>query len=104
MKKTRDDRKRELVLEYLKTKFDGCELRTETSRYNQTYTMYYLGETMLMESWMTSNGYRGNFSKRFLEEFASWFPNVKYKRRVLRDWFFTNYNPTLPEGCTVYVP
>ena len=104
MKKTRDERKREIVLDFLQTKFEGCELKTETSRYNKTYTVYRVGDTMLLETWMTSSGYRGNFTKQFLKEFAAWFPKVKYKRRVLRDWFFSTYNPTLPEGCTVYVP
>jgi hypothetical protein len=104
MKKLRENRNKEIILEFLNTKFNNCKLRTEVSRYNETYTMYYLDNTLVMESWMRGKEYRGNFEKRFLQEFTSWFPNIKYKRRVLRDWFFTNYNPILPEGCIVYVP
>jgi hypothetical protein len=104
MKKKRDERKKEIVLDFLKTKFDGKELRIEESRYTETYKRYYLGDTLLMETWMSRGIHKGNFGKKFLEEFATWFPKFKYKRRILKDWFITNYNPTLPEGCEIYVP
>jgi hypothetical protein len=104
MKKLREIKNKKIILDFLNTKFNNCELKTEVSKYNQTYIRYYLDDTLILESWMKGKEYRGNFSQKFLQEFSLWFPNVKYKRRVLNEWFFTNFNPKLPEGCIVYVP
>jgi len=104
MKKKRDERRKEIILDFLETKFNGCELIIEESQYNKTYKKYYLGNTLFLETWIQSRRHKGNFGQKFLEEFATWFPNFKYKRRILKDWFLNSYNPHLPEGCEIYVP
>jgi hypothetical protein len=106
MKKTRQERKNLIILEWLNTKFKGSELEVEISRYNSNYIMYYLGTTLIMSAWRFSEktNFKASFDVRFLKEFAIWFPNFKYKRRVLKDWLFSNYDINIPEGCTLYVP
>jgi hypothetical protein len=106
MKKTIDERKKTIVLDYLNTKFKGKNLEVKVSPHNPNYIMYYLGTTMILNAWKYSekSNFRANFGDRFLDEFIRWFPKFKYKRRVLRDWLFTNYDIKLPEGCVLYVP
>ena len=106
MKKTRDERKKAIILDFLDTKFKGKELRFKVSPFNPNYLMYFLGNTMILGIWRHSEktNFRANFDSRFLEEFATWFPKFKYKRRMLRDWLFENYDIKLPEGTVLYVP
>ena len=105
-KKTRDQRRNDIVLDYLNTKFKPYTLETRISPRNPNYIMYYLGTTMILSAWKYTekSNFRANFGGRFLEEFATWFPKFKYKRRILRDWLLTNHNPQLPEGTVLYVP
>jgi hypothetical protein len=106
LKKTKEQRRNRIILCYLETKFHGCELLIQTSTFNPNFIMYFLGNTMIMNVWKYSEktNFRANFNKRFLEEFATWFPKFKYKRRILRDWLFENYEIKLPDGCELYVP
>jgi hypothetical protein len=105
MKKTRDERRKAIILDFLNTKFKGSELRVEISPHNPNYIMYYLNKTMILNVWKYSekSNFTANFDNRFLQEFAIWFPKFKYKRRMLRDWLFENYDITLPEGCILNV-
>jgi hypothetical protein len=104
MKKKRDVRRKEIILDFLNTKFDGCELKIQENEYNVSYKRYYLGRTLMMATWKYSKEHKGTFDKDFLKEFAIWFPNFKYKRRILKEWFITNYNIDVPEGCRIYAP
>ena len=106
MKKTRDERKKEIILDFLNTKFKGKKLESKVSPHNPNYIMYFLDKTMILSAWKYSekSNFRANFDSRFLEEFATWFPKFKYKRRMLRDWLFENYDIKLPEGTVLYVP
>jgi hypothetical protein len=106
MKKTKDERKKLIILDYLNTKFGDKKLEVKVSPFNKNYIMYFLGKTMILSAWKYSekSNFRANFDKRFLQEFARWFPNFKYKRRILKDWIFENYDIELPEGCVLYVP
>ena len=106
MKKTREERKKAIIVDYLNTKFKGEKLEVKVSPFNKNYIMYFLGKTMILGVWKYSekSNFRANFDTRFLQEFATWFPNFKYKRRMLRDWVFENYDIKLPEGTVLYVP
>ena len=106
MKKTRDERKREIILDFLNTKFKGKKLESKVSPHNPNYIMYFLDRTMILSAWKYSekSNFRANFDSKFLEEFATWFPKFKYKRRMLRDWLFENYDIKFPEGTVLYVP
>lgn len=54
MKKTRDERRRAIILDFLNTKFKGSELRVEISSHNSNYIMYYLNKTMILNAWKYS--------------------------------------------------
>lgn len=106
MKKTREQKRKEIILDFLDTKFRGKKLEMKILSHNSDYYMYFLGKTEILNAWRFSEktNFRATFDKKFLEEFARWFPKFKYKRRILRDWLFENYDIVLPEGCILYVP
>ena len=109
--KNKDERGKRIIIDYLNTRFSTCELEVrhhlhlhnELSGHKIEGTFYNLCGIPILEIYKTSTSHKSNFDHDFLMEFASWFPKIRYKRRYLRDWFFTTYNITLPEGCILYV-
>lgn len=104
-------REQEIVLAYLTTKFGGCDLTIKEhkhkhnleSEYTVENTYYYVSDIPILLIHKTKQEHSANFTKQFLREFISWFPNIKYKRRYIKEWFFTTYNISLPEGCVLHV-
>jgi hypothetical protein len=99
MEKIKNEKIKKIILDFLETKFNKCELIMDQR--SGVYTRCFLADTLFLEIWIEDNSYSANFHENFLVDFAKWFPNIKNRKKILKEWFLKNYNNTLPEGCSL---
>ena len=92
------EQKKKLVENYLKSIFEGCELKItyekhsqETGFYMNTTKYSLCGKTLLYVI-DSSNMFKVSFCTFFLRELSKWVP-VRGKKQFFRNWFFSKYLP-----------